>query len=224
MRIFFSEYENDLIAQCILFFFAGLDTTSTLLTFMGHELAVNPDVQDKLYQEILDTKLNLRNQPITYEILNKMKYMDMITSETLRKWNPTVMSDRQVCKPYVLKLADGHAIKLNVGDSITIPTCCIQLDEQYFADPYKFDPERFSPLNSGNIRPGTYMPFGLGPRNCIGSRFALMICKSIFYHSLLKFKFEPSDRTQNPLRLKVNTLNMLAENGFWIKFKPREYV
>lgn len=219
--MFLGWEDDDYVAQCVLFFFAGFDTISTLLTFMGHELTINPDVQEKLYQEILETKNNLGDGPLTYDVLSKMKYLDMVVSETLRIWNPTVLSDRIVTKPYILKISDGHSIQLKPGDPVTFPTAAIHLDPKYFPNPKKFDPLRFCSENIQNIKSGTYFPFGLGPRNCIGSRFALMEAKSIFFDILLNVKLMKCARTENPIQLKTRTFNLNAKNGFWIKFMPR---
>lgn len=71
-------------SQCFLFFFAGFDTTSNMLTFLTYELCVNPDIQQKLYEEIIDTNENLDGKRIDYDTLQKMKYMDQVVSEGLR--------------------------------------------------------------------------------------------------------------------------------------------
>lgn len=73
------------------------------------------------------------------------------------------MNDRRVTKPIVLENSDGTKVLLNVGDGVFIPTYALQMDEKYFPDPEKFDPERFSDANKGNINPGAYLPFGIGP-------------------------------------------------------------
>lgn len=62
---------------------------------------------------------------------------------------------------------------------------------------------------------------GIGPRNCIGSRFALMELKTIIYYLLLNFNFEPTEKTQIPLKLKFNPIQFLPEKGVWVRFTPR---
>ncbi|KAF5303278.1 hypothetical protein FQA39_LY10017 [Lamprigera yunnana] len=76
--------DEDITAQALIFFFAGFDSVSTLMCFMTHELAMNVDVQKRLQSEI-DDILNLCEGNLTYEALSKMKYMDMVVSEALRK-------------------------------------------------------------------------------------------------------------------------------------------
>lgn len=58
--------------------------------------------------------------------------------------------------------------QLNPGDGLWVPIYAIHHDPQYFKDPETFNPERFSDDNKGDIRPFSFMPFGIGPRNCIG--------------------------------------------------------
>lgn len=72
--------DDDLIGQCLVFFFAGFDTASTLLAFIGHELAVNPDVQEKLIEEVDNFRHHLDGKTMNYETINKMTYLDAVVS------------------------------------------------------------------------------------------------------------------------------------------------
>lgn len=155
--------DEDIVAQCTLFLFAGFDTVSTTISFMFHELAVNPDIQHKLYKEIVTIKNELNGKPLNYETIQKMKYLDMVLSESMRRWSTVPVNDRACTKPYVLENADGSKAQLNVGDTVLIPLYALQMDERYFPNAETFDPERFSDENKHLIQPGTYMPFGIGP-------------------------------------------------------------
>lgn len=88
---------------------------------MAHELAVNTDIQEKLYNEIKLVNDQLAGQPLTYEKLQSMKYMDMVVCETLRRWTLAPFSDRIVNKPYSIDLKTGRKINLKVGDGVWIP-------------------------------------------------------------------------------------------------------
>lgn len=89
--------------------------------------------------------------------------------ESLRKWPPAMSIDRKCVKPYKYVNNDGTKLTLNVGDTIWIPVLGIHRDSEYYPNPDKFDPERFSDENKHKILPFTYLPFGSGPRNCIGN-------------------------------------------------------
>jgi cytochrome P450 len=89
----------------------------------------------------------------------------MIISEVLRMHPVAPMVDRQCCNNITFP---EFGLTLEKGASVLIPVRGLHFDPEYFPDPYKFDPERFSDENKQNIRPYTYLPFGEGPRNCIG--------------------------------------------------------
>lgn len=218
----FSDWvDDDIVAQCVLFFFAGFESMSTLLCFMGHELACNQDIQDRLYEEIIEAEQELNGELITYEALQKMKYLDMVVSESLRIWPPNASTDRQVTKTYNLKRNDGTVLQLQPGDRIRIPIFPLHRNAQFWPNPTRFDPERFNDENKQNIQPGTYLPFGIGPRNCLASRFALMVSKAVFYSILKEYRIEKCAKTQDPIELKPQSMNTHAKNGFWVRFRPR---
>lgn len=112
-------------------------------------------------------------------------------------------------------------MKVDKDVSLMIPVWNFHRDPKYFPNPGKFDPDRFSEENRDKIDPDTYLPFGVGPRNCIGSRFALMELKTIMYHLLLKFTFEANEKTQIPLQLAKIAFGIRPENGIWVSLKPR---
>ncbi|RZC39558.1 p450 domain containing protein, partial [Asbolus verrucosus] len=212
----------DITAQALVFFFGSFDSVSALMCFMLYELGINPDVQEKLKQEVDETAEKC-NGKLTYEALTRMKYMDMVVSETLRLWPTVVTADRVCTRPYTIqpKTPNEKPLYLKKGTTVWLPIYAIQRDPQYFPDPERFDPERFSEENKGNIRPYTYLPFGSGPRNCIGSRFALLETKVLFFHILSHFEIIPIEKTQIPLQLNRKSFNMTAEGGFWFGFKRR---
>ncbi|KAJ8973166.1 hypothetical protein NQ317_007507 [Molorchus minor] len=207
-------------SQALIFFFAGFDTVSSLMCFMGYELAVNPDVQDRLREEVKET-LEECDGKLTYEALTKMKYMDMVVSETLRKWPSAVVVDRVCTKPYTIepKLPHEKPVHIKKGDVLWIPIFGIHHDPQYYPNPERFDPERFNDENKKNIKPYTYLPFGLGPRNCIGSRFALLETKTIVFNILRNFQIVPVEKSTIPLKINKKAINLNAEGGFWFGLK-----
>lgn len=214
--------DDEIVAQCFLFFVGGFETTSMMLTLASYELSVNPNVQEKLHQEIDAMNDQLGENRITYESLQKMKYLDQVLCETLRKWPPLPSTDRLCTKEYAYD--DGKELKFTIekGVMVTVPIYGIHHDPKYFADPEKFDPERFSDDNKKSILPGTYIPFGLGPRNCIANRFAMMVLKTALYNLLLKFSFEPNENSQIPLKMKKTPFSFVPEKGVHLNLKPRK--
>lgn len=211
--------DDYLVAQCLLFFLAGFDTTSSTLAFCAYELAVNQDIQDKLRQEINDMDQILNGENLTYEKLQGMKYLDQFVTEILRKWSPAPGTDRKCNKDFTFN-ADGKSVTILKDHSIILPIWCWHMDPHYFPNPEKFDPDRFNDENIRNQNMNAYAPFGIGPRSCIGSRLALMEVKLTLYAMLQYFSFEVSEKTQVPLKFKKTMMNVVAENGNWIAINP----
>ncbi|XP_017770134.1 PREDICTED: cytochrome P450 9e2-like [Nicrophorus vespilloides] len=214
----------DITAQALIFFFAGFDTSSTLMSFMAYELAVNPDIQAKLIAEVDDTYEECDGK-LNYEKLATMKYMDLVISETLRKWPSVIAAERVCVKPYTIPAAkeSERPVNLVVGDAVWFPIVGIHYDPEYFSNPDTFDPDRYSEENKHNINSSTYFPFGIGPRNCIGSRFALMETKTVFFQILSKFEITVTSKTVIPVRMSKTQFNLTSEDGYWLGLKPRQY-
>lgn len=131
--------------------------------FMFHELALNIDIQDKLFAEVSSVVKELNGSPLTYEKITQMKFLDAVVCETLRRWCPIPFLERSCSRPYVLKNNDVK-VELRIGDDIFVPIYALHMDSKYFSKPMKFDPERFSDDNIGLIQNGTYLPFGIATR------------------------------------------------------------
>ncbi|XP_058837446.1 cytochrome P450 9e2-like isoform X1 [Topomyia yanbarensis] len=213
--------DNELIAQAFIFFLAGFETVSLTLSLVVYELTRNVEVQVKLYEEILKTERELGGKPLTYEVLQGMKYLDMVISESLRMWPIGTLIDRMCVKDYLVDDGQGCRFTIERGRSVFVSIIGLHYDPKYYPEPERFDPERFSEQNRDKINPNAYLPFGLGPRNCIGSRFALMEMKSIVYYLLLNFSFEVHEKTQIPLRFEKSPTKLKTEKGVWLEFRPR---
>jgi cytochrome P450 len=187
--------ENEILAQAWIFFVAGYETTATTLSFCSYELALNPECQEKLYEEV-NSAIDSKGE-ISYETLAKLPYLDSVISETLRLYPPVIRLEREAMTDY--KLGDT-GITLFKGQIVEIPTYAIHHSEEYYPNPEKFIPERFMPENRHQIIPYTFIPFGSGPRNCIGMRFALMEAKLGLAQIVRRFKFVKSTKTEVPLK------------------------
>jgi len=213
--------DDDWIAQGFVFFGAGFETTSSLLQMIAYELMKNPDVQLELYNEIVSVGSTLEGKSISFEELHKMKFLDMVVSEGLRKWPPVIQTNRICTKDYDVVLGNGKTITIKKDQQIFFPYYHMQHDPAYFPDPEKFDPHRFSDENKDSIVQGTYLPFGLGRRNCIGSRFALMEAKLLIFNLVQTFSIEKCARTPETVTHKPGFSPAIKETVY-LKFVPRK--
>ncbi|XP_020283027.1 cytochrome P450 6k1-like [Pseudomyrmex gracilis] len=189
---------DDLLAQAASFFVAGFEPASTTATFALHELAVHPEIQDRLRKEVLEA-LDKNDGKITYDMVMSLPYLDMIVSETLRLYPTLGYLNRMPNDTYKVPNSD---LVLEKGTPVYISMLGMHLDPQYFPEPHKFDPERFNEENKRNIPPCVYFPFGEGPHACIGNRFGLLQTKLILFKIVSKVKISPSSRTLIPAQVE----------------------
>ncbi|KAF5293674.1 hypothetical protein FQA39_LY03159 [Lamprigera yunnana] len=217
------EITNDVItAQAMMFFLAGFDASSTAMSFAAYELALQPDVQERLFNEI-DKVVTTLNGHVTYDHVIHMKYLDMVVSEVLRKWPPFAVTDRTAVQQHVIQPTQPNekAVHINKNVICLFPIFALHRDDKYFPNPDSFDPERFSEQNKENFTSSAYMPFGKGRRNCIGSRFALLEVKIILIRILSRFEIVPIEETARSITLSKTIINPISDKGFWLGLKPR---
>jgi cytochrome P450 family 9 len=192
--------DEDLTAQAFFFLLGGNDTTTLLMQATCFELAMNPEMQQTLIEEVDEMLIKLNGETISYDQLNSMKFLEMIINESLRKWPSARLTIRQCNADCLLEDDEtGKSFIIKEGTRVWIPIGAIQMDQKYFPNPEKFDPYRFSDENKSNIQTGTFIPFGMGPRICIGSRYALTEAKLLVFTIMSNFKIEQSSRTPEKL-------------------------
>jgi cytochrome P450 family 3 subfamily A len=134
------------------------------------------------------------------------------------KFHPflAVAVSRECTKDCVIK-----GLPIKKGTSVIILAYSVHRDPQYFPDPEKFDPERFSAEAKQSRDPYTYLPFGHGPRNCIGLRFAQMEMKLALVHIFKRFSLVVAPETKIPPVLKIKSILGCAD-GIHLRVKRRE--
>ncbi|XP_014286440.1 probable cytochrome P450 6a14 [Halyomorpha halys] len=211
--------DNTIISNAFVFLLAGYETTANTLSFGLYELSKNPDIQERVYKEV-DNVLKKYGGVITWEGLAEMKYIECVISETLRKYPPIIAVVRQSVKPYKVPNSD---LELPTKSVVVMPIYSIHHDPKYYPDPEKFDPERFSEENKHKLVKCTYLPFGEGPRTCIGMRFAKMEIKIAIAKLIMKYKLTLNSKTTSPLQYSTKTFFMVPAEGLWVDFSPRTH-
>ncbi|XP_067009334.2 probable cytochrome P450 6a14 [Anabrus simplex] len=217
-------YEDDLkmtddllAAQVFVFFVGGFETSSTTISFCLQELAMNPDVQHRLQEEI-DSVLRETGGEVTYEAIHKMKYLDQVMSETLRKYPPLGILFRKCTKTYTIP---GTEKTIDAGTDVFIPILALHYDPKYFPQPNRFDPDRFREENKNQIPHYAYLPFGEGPRICIGMRFGMVQVKLGLVALLRHYEFKVCEKTNIPLRIDPKSFLTAPLGGIWLQITNR---
>ncbi|XP_034237987.1 cytochrome P450 6j1-like [Thrips palmi] len=206
-------------AQVMTMQVAGSETTAKTIMMALWMLARHPECQDKLRAELRAAQ-TADGGNITYETLHDLKYLDMVFKETLRLWPVMPWLDRVATQDYVLPDSD---IKIEKGTVVMVPVYSIHRDPEHYADPDKFDPERWAPENADNINKLAYLPFGSGPRTCIGSRFADMNIKSALLSTILNFRVSPcaeTPKSEAELRVCPRSFLVTVLNDMPLHFQP----
>jgi cytochrome P450 len=145
---------------------AGHETTAATLTWTWYLLSQHPEVERRLHAEVDQV---LAGRRATSSDLPRLVYTRMVVSEALRLYPPVWLLPRKAINADRL---ESHIIPANSDVLVCVYT--IHRHPQFWEDPGRFDPERFAPEQGAERVSGAYLPFGAGPRTCIGSRFGLM--------------------------------------------------
>lgn len=138
---------------------------------------------------------------------------NILPTETLRKYPPVDSLIRISAEDYEFP---DTKLKIEKDTLIFIPVYAIQHDANIYKNPEKFDPERFSDENKANLHPMAHIPFGDGPRNCIGLRFGFMQAKIGLIKLLLNFKFSPSKKTTIPMEFLPKSQVLAPLHNMWL--------
>ncbi|XP_062397180.1 cytochrome P450 3A27-like isoform X2 [Sardina pilchardus] len=205
--------DHEILSQAMVFIFAGYETSSSTMNFLFYNLATNPDTLKKLHDEIDEVFSD--KAEVQYEALMQMEYLDCVINETLRLYPPAFRIDR-ACK----KTVDVSGVIIPKGTVVMVPIYALHRDPEIWTDPETFNPERFNKENKESIDPYTYMPFGLGPRNCIGMRFALISMKLAIVELLQRFTISTCAETEIPVELE-SQLVLIPKRPIKLQLSPR---
>jgi thromboxane-A synthase len=190
---------------------AGYETTSTALGYIAYVLATHPEEQQKL-QEHIDIYFNLESEDTmpSYDIVSQMDYLDMFIRETLRMYPilPVVINRQSTEEFHIKDIGTVPA-----GTCIAVDMYRLHYDPDLWGpvDPHIFYPERFETKR----HPMAWIPFGAGPRNCVGMRFALMELRMVLVRLLKTYSIVNCGDETN------KSFNELKE---YIVIAPREVI
>lgn len=158
------------------------------------------EIQDRLADELSKALDHLEPESEEYfeTVMTGIPYLDAVVKESMRKYPPVKRLERRVeVEEYKL----GNVL-LKKDQLVEIPCIAVHRSEEYYPDPNVFNPERFMPENKHLLVPYTYLPFGQGPRNCVGMRFAYQEIKMFLSKTVPNIKFFPTEKTPKKMWFK----------------------
>ena len=208
-----SSMDDHLIMdELITLFVAGHETTSNALTWTVHLLSLHPEIQLKL-QEELDRVLEDRDA--CFEDLENLNYTEMVIKESMRLLPPAwTLNARQANQEIQVDRYRFPKDKI-----VFISPYANHRNPKYFSEPEQFDPERFSAEREKSIPKHAYMPFGTGPRVCIGQSFAMMEAKLILASILNRFSVKPDPEQKFEPQAQITLSN---KGGMHIYLEQRK--
>jgi len=195
-------------AEIMTYLFAGQETTATVLAWTLHLLARNPVYQERLKDEY---KRALASGPVTPLAMDRVPMAETIVQETMRLYAPAWAISRTA-------LADDAigGIPVRKGSIVVVCVHALHRRPELWDEPESFRPERFDRQTAGRARhPFQYIPFGAGPRTCVGSRLAMLEAPYLVARLVQAYRFAPIDskpvalrstitlRPRHPLRLEI---------------------
>lgn len=179
--------DEEIRDQLVTFLFAGHETTSLALTYTWHLLSQHPNVRERLHEEVdaLDGPL-WNGQPRSADPSlseDDIEYTARVVDESLRLYPPAYNVFRQADEPVELR---GY--ELPAGATLSVPIHRIHRDGRFYDAPETFDPDRWP---AGPSHEYAYLPFGAGPRHCIGMRFALLELRVALADIARRWRLEP---------------------------------
>jgi cytochrome P450 len=201
--------EQQIRDEVITMLIAGHETTALALSWTCYLLSLHPDVDDRLTSELRDV---LGGRAPTIEDLPHLKVCEHIITEAIRLYPPAWGLGREAIGSCEL---GGYSIP--AGTTLIIAPWVLHRDSRYFESPTEFQPERWSGSLAKQLPRFAYMPFGGGPRICIGNRFAMMEAVLILASIAQRFSFGRPDNEPKPFP----SITLRPAGGVWLRPHPR---
>ncbi len=184
--------DQEIIDHLIFLMMAAHDTTTSSLTSLLYELAVNPEWQDRVREEVR----GLGTPTLAYDDLLRMPDTAAVIQETLRRYPPLSTIPRVSTEPF-----EWAGYEIPAGVMVVIYPIHTHHMREWWSDPFRFDPERFQPGREEHARHShSYVPFGGGNHMCLGLRFAEMQIKAVLFQLVQRYRWSVPDGYQMPVQ------------------------
>jgi len=197
--------DQQFASQLFGLFMGAFDTSAVTISNTLYELALNHTIQDRLRKEMRNVYAK-NNGEITFDDINAMSYLDAVCKETLRLHPPIDSLMRQASSTYTFR---NSQLTISKNQVVVIPSYSIYLDPEIYPKPEIYDPERFIGEAARSRQSMYYIPFGYGPRNCIGERFGILEVKMGLITLLQNYKYDVCEET--PAKLKYTSAVLIQQ-------------
>jgi cytochrome P450 len=175
------SFDDQLIRdQLLTMLIAGHDTSTALLAWTLFLLGAHPKAMERVSKE---TRSTIKATIPTSQSLKKLSFLEMVIKESLRLYPPIHVGNRKAAVDIPI---DGFTIP--AGKRVMYSIYLTHRDPNYWTDPDMFQPERFDRINGNKPTAFSYLPFGGGPRTCIGAAFAQVEAKAVLSRLLSRYE------------------------------------
>ena len=189
-------------------FMAGHETTAQTLSWMLYQLALNKDVNIKVREEGIEV---IGNRLPDYEDISKLKYTRQVVHETLRCYPAFYALARKA-------LGNDNLLGIHIGPGTNVLLNLYGLHRHpaFWKNPDRFDPTHFDPEVDAKRQPYVFLPFGGGPRLCLGSNFAMMVMQVVISRMASQFSFDVPDGFIPEIEPNIS---LRAKGGIWLHIR-----
>lgn len=157
---------------------------------------------------------------LSFEKLNELPYLEMCLNEALRTFPPILYSTKLCTEECELINKNRKPVVIPSGCGVVISSYAIHHDEDHYPNPESFNPERFKDGAQKFIDKGVFLPFGLGPRKCLGIHYANVQIKAVVVEIIRNFKIKVNSNTRTDNKLEGISYVAALDGGVWLDFEP----
>ncbi|KAL1459277.1 hypothetical protein WDU94_011279 [Cyamophila willieti] len=209
--------EKELTHEMVGILNAGFDTVKITTSIVLNILAIHPEIQEEVYNEIISVLGDSPDTIPTYDQIQNLDLLTRVIKETMRLYTPVPVIARTAMEEFQLE-----NFTIPAGCTLAICIHTIHRHPRHWPNPTQFNPDRFLPSEIARRNPNAYMPFSVGPRNCLGYKYAMIQMKTTLSTLLRKFRIMTGDKCTRMEDIRYQfglTLKVLSGNDIRLELR-----